>query len=75
MIIAVKKAKKGKPTYNQKRVDMYDLNGNFLESFSSITEASVKTGHNAYTICKICKGKQKSVSNHIFKYSSSFNGS
>jgi len=41
---------------------------NYLDWFISISEAAEVTGHNAYTICKICQGKQKKVKNHIFKY-------
>lgn len=65
---SLKKVKAGKPTYNQKAVDMYDLDMNFLEDFVSIQDASRKTGHNAFTICKICKGQKGKIKNHIFKY-------
>jgi len=68
MIVALKIAKAGKPTYNQKKINMYDLNMNFIRSFDSIAQAYRETGHNAYTICKICQGKQKKVKNHIFRY-------
>lgn len=65
---SLKKAKAGKPTYNQKAVDMYDLDMNFLEDFVSIQDAGRKTGHNPYAICKICKGQKDKIKNHIFKY-------
>ena len=68
MIKALIEAKAGKTTYNQRAIDMFDLEENFLQPFISISQASKETGHNAYTICKICQGKQKKVSNHIFKY-------
>ena len=68
MIKSVKLAKKGKPTYNQRKINMFDLEMNFIQFFESIQEASKKTGHNASTICKICKGKKDKVKNHIFKY-------
>lgn len=65
---SLKKSKAGKPTYNQKAVNMYDLDMNFLEDFVSIQDAGRKTGHNPYTICKICKGQKDKIKNHIFKY-------
>ncbi len=68
MIKAVSEAKAGKITYNQRAVDMYDLKENYLQSFASISQASKETGHNSYTICKICQNKQHHVKNHVFKY-------
>lgn len=65
---SLKKAKAGKPTYNQKAVIMYDLCMNYLNEFDSIHQAARETGHNAYTICKICKEKQEKIKNHIFRY-------
>jgi hypothetical protein len=47
---------------------MFDLDGNFIETFSSIAKAAKSTGHCNYTICKICQSKQQKVCNHIFKY-------
>ena len=65
---ALKKAKAGKPTYNQRAIIMYDLEMNALNEFISIQDAARKTGHNAWTICKICKGQKENVKKHIFKY-------
>jgi len=66
--VALYKLKNDIPIYNQKSVNMFDLEMNYIKTFKSIQEASRQTGHNATTICNICQGKKEKVKNHKFKY-------
>lgn len=52
-------------TRNQKPVNQYDLNGNFIKEWSSITEAKkyIKADINAFLV-----GKQKTAGGFIWKY-------
>lgn len=63
-----------------KDVDMFDLSGNYLRSFSSANEAATwlvqevfKTSININTvrthIIEVCKNKRKTAYKHIWKYS------
>ena len=45
-----------------------DLEGNFIEEFESITEASIKTNSSLSKICSVCKGNRKSTNNFKWKY-------
>ena len=45
-----------------------DLEGNFIEEFKSITEASIKTNSSLSKICSVCKGNRKSTNNFKWKY-------
>ena len=54
-----------------KPVDQYDLDGNFIQSFSSITEASEKlkiNNRNTAHIAECCKGKIKFAYGFLWKY-------
>jgi group I intron endonuclease len=68
MIKAVTEAKVGKPTYNQKAIDMYDLEGNYLQPFISIAQASKETGYSSWEICNMCKNRKNKIKTVIFKY-------
>lgn len=52
----------------KKPVDMYDLNGNFIRSFSSSNEASLYLNTSAAWILDCCKGKVISVHGHVFRF-------
>lgn len=48
-----------------KKVNMYDLNGNFIKQYNSINDAVLDGyGH----VGEVCSGKRKSTNNKIFKY-------
>ena len=51
-----------------KKVEQYDLQGNLLNVYNSLSEASRKTNCFASDICSCCKGKQKTSHNFIWKY-------
>lgn len=48
-----------------KKVNMYDLNGNFIRSFDSIKEAK-SNGYNY--VSEICNNKMKSTKGYVFKF-------
>lgn len=52
----------------KKSVVQYDKNNNVINTFSSIKDASDKTGILATNICSCCKGKIKSSGGFIWKY-------
>lgn len=61
-----KKENVKKPTV--KRILQYDLDGNFIKEYSSITEASIITKSNRKCINKCCRNKMKSTNNFQWKY-------
>ena len=57
--------------YNEsikKQVYKIDLNGNIIEKYDSISEASKINGLKAACICNCCKHKQKTAGGYIWKY-------
>lgn len=54
---------------NSRGVDKYDLNGNYIESYSYVKLASIKTGISKRGIGYCCIGKQQSSGGFIWKYS------
>jgi hypothetical protein len=52
----------------RKPVTHYDLSGNVLGDYDSISEASVKTGCHISLISNCCKSKYYTVSNTTFRY-------
>ena len=55
----------------KKSVDMYDLNGNYLRTFSSPYEASkfINNKHSRSHIDSVCRGKRKTAYGFIWKFS------
>ena len=51
-----------------KKVDMYDLNGNYIKTFNSIIEASKEVNIYKSNISACCKRKLKSSAGYIWKY-------
>lgn len=52
-----------------KKVDQYDINGNYITTFPSLREAGRQLGLDSSSITKVCKGKVKTCGGFIFKYS------
>jgi len=50
------------------KVNQYDLEGNLIEKFNSIKEASEKTGCSESKIVIVCRGKRPKTKGYIFKY-------
>ncbi len=52
-----------------KKVNQYDLNGNFIKQFNSIREAERSLNTNSCTnIYRVCKGKYKQSQGYVWKY-------
>lgn len=53
---------------HKKPIDMYDVNGNFIRSFESITGASIELGINQNQISSCCSKHLKHTHDYIFVY-------
>lgn len=51
-----------------KAVDVFDIDGYYLYTTSTITEAAEKTNVAVSNVTKICKGINKSANHYIFRY-------
>ena len=51
-----------------KKVAQYDLQGNFIQSYNSITEAAQAVNGNIGNIQQVCAGKRKTSNKYIWKY-------
>lgn len=51
-----------------KKIYQYDKAYNLIAEYSSLTEASEKTGINRGNIGQVCNGKRKTAGNYIWKY-------
>lgn len=60
--------KKRKNSPRAKKIIQYDLDGNFIRTWDSITEASVATNIHHSCIVDCCKGKQKTSGGFIWSY-------
>ena len=58
---------KGKPSNKRKKVSKYDLTGNYIQTYNSITDA-VKENPKCTSIIGVCKGKFKQSGGFIWKY-------
>ena len=52
-----------------KKIDMYTLDGEYVMTFKSLTEAADYFGKAVGNLASHLKGRQKTFANHIFKYS------
>lgn len=50
-------------------VRAYDINGNFIKEYKSLTDAERETGIENSNIAACCKGKYATMSGYIFRYS------
>lgn len=53
---------------HMKKVEMYDLEGNYIKTFNSIVEASKEVDIYKSNISACCKGKLNKTANHRWKY-------
>lgn len=51
-----------------KEIKQLTLNGKWVETFTSIREASFSTGINHNCIAKVCRGERKSAGGFVWKY-------
>lgn len=59
------------PKFSKKyrgKISQYDLNMNFIATYNSGREASIKTGFNHENICSCCRGVLKSYKGYIWRY-------
>lgn len=52
----------------RKAIEQYDLFGNYIKTFDSISDAAREIDSNTSNISAVCKGRRKSCKNFIFKY-------
>ena len=60
---------KGKTSPKRKKVLKYDLNGNFVKEYTSMTEASKENPKSGKNIGAVCQGKRRQAGGFIWKYS------
>lgn len=58
-----------KEDYRKKKVIQYDLEGEILNDYDSIAEASKATEINKSSVAKCCRGERKKAGNFIWKFS------
>ena len=46
----------------------FDKNGNFINEYHSVSDATRKTGVHQGNICMVCRGKLKSTGGYVWKY-------
>lgn len=59
---------------NKKDIEQYDLYGNLVAQYHGIVEASIVTGIEKTSICKVCKGVRKTAGGYIWRYASEIEG-
>lgn len=53
---------------NKKIILQYDLKGNFIREWDSMTDVEKQTKTSKGHICQVCKGKRNKAGNYIWKY-------
>ena len=53
---------------HMKKVGKFSLEGDLIETYNSIKEASEKNGIHASTVCKYCKKKKERKTDYTFQY-------
>lgn len=68
----ISEAKKGKANYHTKtlykKVDQYDLDGNFIKTWESISSIEKELDIKGTHISRVCRGKRKTTGGYVFKY-------
>ena len=67
MLIGEKNPMYGKIPPNIKKVNKYDLNGNYIQTYNSIKEAQ-NQNPKCSNISKVCRGERKQAGGFIWKY-------
>ena len=52
----------------KKKIKQYDLKGNFLKEWNSVSEIKKELNYETTNICSCCKGKRKTAYGYIWKY-------
>lgn len=61
-------AHRGANNHRAQSVKQYDLSGNFINEFDTLTQASIETGVNISKICAVCKGRRKTAGGYRWEY-------
>lgn len=59
---------------NKERILQFDINGNFIRSFSSPEKAALRVGATTEKILKAASGELNSINNFIFKFARNYDG-
>lgn len=59
---------KGKLAVNRKKVYQYDIDGNFIAEYESVSAAAKATGSNMQLVSKVCLGERNKTNNFRFSY-------
>lgn len=65
---AYKEAHSGANNVRAHAVVQFDLNGNFIKEYDTITQASLETGVNFSKISAVARGKRKTSGGYVWKY-------
>lgn len=57
---------------NKERILQFDINGNFIRSFSSPEKAALRIGTSKEKILKAASGELNSVNNFVFKFARNY---
>ena len=68
-VIKVNKTQTNRITKTSKKVDMYDMNDNFIQSFDSVALAAKFCDGDNSCISAVCRGKRNSHKNYKWRYS------
>ena len=55
-------------THKKRKITQYDLSGNFIKTWDSISEASKHYGVETTTICGCCAGRQHTSCGFVWRY-------
>lgn len=66
--IKTREAMKNVAIYNRKKINCYNLNGEFLKEYESIAQAARELKQNNWEICNMCKERKHKITQYIFKY-------
>lgn len=57
---------------NKKKVNQYDLNGNFIKQYECLKQAEKETGILSQNIGEVCRGQQKYAKGYLWRYADDF---
>lgn len=66
--IQTEKAKQLNREKHNKKINQYDLEGNFIKHWAGIKEAEIYYNLPAGSISKVCKNKRKTTGGYVWKY-------
>ena len=67
-VLQVNKTQSNRITKNSKKINMYDMNDNFIQSFDSVALAASFCDGDASCISAVCRGRRNSHKNYKWRY-------